>query len=82
MQIWGFLIASLPHDGVERLDYPRPIPVRGRLAYLRKEPNTFSPPYVGSSETILGEIKDLQHDVGYFVCPVSEKKMLVPNMGT
>jgi hypothetical protein len=25
-------------DGVERLDYPKKIPLRGRYAYLRKEP--------------------------------------------
>lgn len=29
---------------IERLDYPNPIPVRGRLAYLRKAPSGFQKP--------------------------------------
>ncbi len=59
-------------DGVERLDYPQEIPIRGRYAYLRREPN--QPARWYSSKTsifIKREIVDFKEKIGIFVNPVS-----------
>lgn len=62
-------------DRIEQIDYPRPIPIHGWYAYLRKEPNIVSPPYLESSKTVVAEINVFKDNVGDFFCPVSTKKM-------
>jgi Bacterial toxin 50 len=59
-------------DGVERLDYPQEIPIRGRYAYLRKEPNKpITQSFSTTSIFIEREIVDFKEKIGFFVNPVS-----------
>lgn len=50
MNTWDCSTADIDTDKgifdikIERLDYPNPIPMRGKLAYLRKEPPGFQKP--------------------------------------
>src|SRR5579863_9053632 len=51
-------------DGVERLDYPEKIPLRGRYAYLRKESSVFAIKKMSrSSANVTREIVDFQKKV-------------------
>lgn len=59
-------------DGVERLDYPKAIPLRGRYAYLRKEPNLS---VKCASAHVTREMVDFAEDIGIFANPVSGEKL-------
>lgn len=60
---------------VERLDYPQEIPLRGRYAYLRREPNMLSQNVSEVPIIITREIKDFKEKIGVFISPVSEEKV-------
>lgn len=52
---------------VERLDYPRRIPLRGRLAYLRKEDDSFD-----SSSALWPRIEIKEQTIGYALLAVQQ----------
>ncbi|MEK7339457.1 MAG: hypothetical protein AABZ92_01945, partial [Verrucomicrobiota bacterium] len=62
-------------DRIERLDYPQEIPLRGRYAYLRREPNMLSQNVSEVPIIITREIRDFKEKVGVFISPVSEEKV-------
>lgn len=61
-------------DGVERLDYPKKIPFRGRYAYLRKEP-PISEMLFKTPAHVTREMVDFTEEVGIFINPVSGEKL-------
>jgi hypothetical protein len=86
LDLWDCAIseahAALAHvccslDGeVERLDYPKQIPVRGRLAYLRKEVNVLENPFISpASLKIQRNIVDFKETIGVFLSPVDSEQV-------
>jgi hypothetical protein len=61
-------------EKVQRLDYPQPIPFRGRYAYLRDERKDLN--LQEKASFISREIVDFNEPIGYFVCPVTGEKHL------
>ena len=66
-------------DGVDRLDYPKAIPVRGRCAYLRKEPILLilAPKSINHTNTtvITREIVNFKEIIGVFISPDSGERI-------
>ncbi len=63
-------------DGVERLDYPKKIPLRGIYAYLRKEGAASRPQSVAKAyKPIERELVDFKEKIGIFVSPVAHEQV-------
>lgn len=62
-------------EGVERFDYPRRIPIRGKVAFFRMEPSFSSTCITSLNHDEINKIENFNKEVGVFIEPVKEEKL-------